>query len=206
MFPKWRNPLLCYMCQNEVWSDKRISQARFCWVVLPFMRAYMPSSKKIVLVVHKFVGHDKDFLAHTRIDVYGLHLNCTDIHQLMDVEVISAWKLRYWASLWAWIVNVLSKRLQFWECAENLLKGIKWIVEGPDANVLDVASMLKDAWGDTPIHTLSIVGSRQMCPTHPQFELKNAMGKVLFEDCNALDDFQACIQSIQAMVYFPTKD
>ena len=52
----------------------------------------MPSSKKVALFMDNFAAHDKDVLAHDRVDIYCLPPNCTALHQPMDAGVIAALK------------------------------------------------------------------------------------------------------------------
>ena len=137
-----------------------------------------------------FAAHDKDVLAHDRVDVYCLPPNCIAIHQPMDVGVIAALKARYRASLLARILEILPERQQLRECAKNLPKGMKGIAEGHDAHVLDAASILKDSWEGIPTHHIlhCWVKANVLPPTHSA-DLENAMGKVHIEDVNALGDF-----------------
>ena len=67
----------------------------FFAVFLLFVRAHVPSSKKVALLMDNFAAHDKDVLAHDRVDIYCLPPNSTAIHQPMDAGVIAALKARY---------------------------------------------------------------------------------------------------------------
>ena len=77
---------------------------------------------------------------------------------------------------------------------------MKDISERHDAHVFDATSILQDSWLGIPTHhILHCWVKANVLPSTHSTKLGNAMGKVHIEDGNALDDFQACINSMQAM-------
>lgn len=73
--------------------------------------------------------------------------------------------------------------------------------------LMDATRILKDSQEGIPTHNIvnCWLNANILPPTHSD-ELGNVLGKVHVEDSNALDGLQSCIQSIQVMDVFPTKN
>lgn len=104
---------------------------------------------KVALIMDNCCPHGADISdIREQIETLTLPPNCTNVHQLMDMCIIAAWKKRYLYHILRQIMSELESRQELRDNCSSVLAGMRGMTEGFDPHILDVTSMVKDSWDE----------------------------------------------------------
>lgn len=90
-----------------------------------------------------------------QVAIFTMPPNCTSIHQEMDMEIISAWKLKYRLLLLGSILKGVGTRQQKRDYLSALTRGMNGFAEGHDPHMLDVTHMVSKSWEEVTDTTIA---------------------------------------------------
>lgn len=114
-----------------------------------------------------------------QVTIMKLPLKFHLFHQLMDMSIISTWKLKYQAQLFREIAADMEYPQQWREFSAVLQIRMKVLSEGHDPHLLGIAKIVKKSWTDVTemtIYRFHVKSDMLPCPTSD--ELSVTYGRV----------------------------